>query len=136
MTHSDVWYAIDNFASLHNMSCSGLAKYSGLDPTTFNKSKRWSKYGQPRWPSTNSIAKILNATGCSLNDFIKYFAPNAKQPGLHQYNNNKKHRHATVFFIYSGRGDTIRTCDILLPKQALYQTELRPETKPIITTFF
>lgn len=83
MTHSDVWYAIDNFASLHNMSCSGLAKYSGLDPTTFNKSKRWSKYGQPRWPSTNSIAKILNATGCSLNDFIKYFAPNAKQPGMH-----------------------------------------------------
>ncbi len=26
-----------------------------------------------------------------------------------------------------GRGDMIRTCDILLPKQALYQTELRPE---------
>ena len=136
MTHSDVWYAIDNFASLHNMSCSGLAKYSGLDPTTFNKSKRWSKYGQPRWPSTNSIAKILNATGCSLNDFIKYFAPNAKQPGLHQYHNDKKTPSYDGVFIYSGRGDTIRTCDILLPKQALYQTELRPETKPIITTFF
>ena len=26
-----------------------------------------------------------------------------------------------------GRGDTTRTCDTLLPKQALYQTELRPD---------
>ncbi|MBQ8294196.1 MAG: helix-turn-helix transcriptional regulator [Alphaproteobacteria bacterium] len=80
MTHTDVWYAIDTFAQEHKMSCSGLAKRSGLDPTTFNKSKRWSKYGQPRWPSTNSIAKILDATGATLNDFIKYFAPAAQQP--------------------------------------------------------
>ena len=80
MTHTDVWYAIDTFAQDHKMSCSGLAKRSGLDPTTFNKSKRWSKYGQPRWPSTNSIAKILDATGATLNDFIKYFAPAAQQP--------------------------------------------------------
>ena len=28
---------------------------------------------------------------------------------------------------FSGRGERIRTFDILLPKQALYQTELRPE---------
>ena len=27
-----------------------------------------------------------------------------------------------------GRGDWIRTSDFLLPKQALYQAELRPET--------
>ena len=27
----------------------------------------------------------------------------------------------------SGRGDTIRTCDPLLPKQVLYQAELRPD---------
>ncbi|MBP9999509.1 MAG: helix-turn-helix transcriptional regulator [Proteobacteria bacterium] len=71
MTHNDIWTAIDNFASQHNMSCSGLAKYSGLDATSFNKSKRWSKYGQPRWPSTNSIAKILNATGATLEEFVK-----------------------------------------------------------------
>ncbi len=30
---------------------------------------------------------------------------------------------------YSGRGDMIRTRDILLPKQALYQTELRPDSE-------
>ena len=60
MTHTDVWNAIDTFANAHNISCSKLAKMGGLDPTTFNKSKRWSKYGQPRWPSTSSIAKIRN----------------------------------------------------------------------------
>ncbi|MBO5946665.1 MAG: helix-turn-helix transcriptional regulator [Alphaproteobacteria bacterium] len=80
MTHNDVWYAIDIFAKEHKMTCSGLAKYSGLDPTSFNKSKRWSKYGQPRWPSTGSIAKILNATGASLSDFTKYFAAPLQQP--------------------------------------------------------
>ena len=71
MTHQDIWQAIDKFAFQHNMSCSGLAKFSGLDATAFNKSKRWSKYGQPRWPSTSSIAKILNSTGKSLEDFVK-----------------------------------------------------------------
>ena len=71
MTHDDIWHAIDNFAFQHKLSCSGLAKISGLDATTFNKSKRWSKYGQPRWPSTYSIAKILNSTGKTLKDFIK-----------------------------------------------------------------
>jgi phage repressor protein C with HTH and peptisase S24 domain len=74
MTHEDVWFAIDSFAKDHKVSCSGLAKRSGLDATTFNKSKRWSKYGQPRWPSTNSIAKILESTGASLYDFTKYFS--------------------------------------------------------------
>ncbi|MFQ6778255.1 MAG: hypothetical protein ACLRFI_03085 [Alphaproteobacteria bacterium] len=72
MTHNDVWQAIEKFAMEHGMSCSGLAKSSGLDPTTFNKSKRWSKEGQPRWPSTNSISKILASTGSKLDDFTKY----------------------------------------------------------------
>ncbi len=71
MTHQEVWQAIDNFALNQKMSCSGLARFSGLDATTFNKSKRWSKYGQPRWPSTASIAKILNSTGKTLDDFVK-----------------------------------------------------------------
>ena len=75
MTHDDVWHAIERFATEHGMSCSGLAKCSGLDPTTFNKSKRWSKEGQPRWPSTNSISKILSSTGASIQDFTKFIEP-------------------------------------------------------------
>lgn len=72
MTHDDVWRTIERFAIEHGMSCSGLAKSSGLDPTTFNKSKRWSKEGQPRWPSTNSISKILASTGSRIQDFTKH----------------------------------------------------------------
>lgn len=72
MTHDDIWQAIESFAIQHNMSCSGLAKNSGLDPTTFNKSKRYSKEGQPRWPSTHSISKILASTGSSMEDFARY----------------------------------------------------------------
>ena len=71
MTHDDLWRAIVKLAASRNMSCSGLAKFSGLDATTFNKSKRFSKYGQPRWPSTYSLAKVLNATGISMADFVQ-----------------------------------------------------------------
>ncbi len=45
MTQDQIWLAIERFASEHNMSCSGLARSSGLDPTTFNKSKRWLNSG-------------------------------------------------------------------------------------------
>jgi len=72
MNHYQIWHAIELFAQEHHMSCSRLAKLSGLDPTTFNKSKRFSKYEQPRWPSTNSIAKIIAATSASPKDFFKY----------------------------------------------------------------
>lgn len=66
-THSALWQAIDTLADHHGYSVSGLAKAAGLDPTTFNKSKR-SSAGKARWPSTESIAKILTLTGCTLFD--------------------------------------------------------------------
>ncbi|MCQ2574786.1 MAG: hypothetical protein MJ156_01620 [Alphaproteobacteria bacterium] len=72
MNHVQIWNAIDSFAKDRGYSVSGLAKASGLDPTTFNKSKRLSVYGQERWPSTNSISKILAATNTSFADFVKY----------------------------------------------------------------
>ena len=72
MTHNQIWHAIELFAAEQGLSCSGLAKRSGLDPTTFNKSKRLTIYGQERWPSTSSISKILSATGASAQDFFKF----------------------------------------------------------------
>ncbi|MCL2339198.1 MAG: hypothetical protein FWC51_04585 [Proteobacteria bacterium] len=72
MTHNDIWGAIESFAHDHKMSCSGLARSAHLDPTTFNRSKRWSQYGQERWPSMQSISKILAATGADIDDFMKY----------------------------------------------------------------
>ena len=82
MTHSQVWDAIDMFAHEHGFSCSGLARFSGLDPTVFNKSKRLSVFGQERWPTMSSIAKILNATHSAPHDFFKFINDNPK--------NNKK----------------------------------------------
>ncbi len=72
MTHNQIWHAIDMFAQEQGLSCSGLARRCGLDPTTFNKSKRLSVFGQPRWPTMSSIAKILNATQTSPNDLFKF----------------------------------------------------------------
>jgi phage repressor protein C with HTH and peptisase S24 domain len=68
--HEQVWGAIDALAERHGLSPSGLAKKAGLDPTAFNPSKRHGSDGRPRWPSTESIAKILAATGESLDRFV------------------------------------------------------------------
>jgi phage repressor protein C with HTH and peptisase S24 domain len=70
LTHSQVWNAIDRLAARSDLSTSGLSKKAGLDPTTFNKSKRVTPDGRPRWPSTESIAKILQATNTTIDTFI------------------------------------------------------------------
>ena len=75
-THSQIWRAIDALAARHGMSPSGLAKLAGLDPTTFNKSKRGAANGKLRWPSTESLAKVLSATGSGLDEFVALVAGN------------------------------------------------------------
>lgn len=70
LTHDQIWHAIDRLAATFGYSASGLAKQAGLDPTSFNKSKRISAEGKPRWPSTESIARVLTATGASVGDFL------------------------------------------------------------------
>lgn len=70
LTHAQVWEGIDALAQRHDMSASGLARAAGLDPTTFNKSKRVGLDGRPRWPSTESLAKSLQATGETLEEFV------------------------------------------------------------------
>ena len=69
MKHEDIWRALDTLAAEKGLSVSGLARASGLDPTTFNPSKRRMPDGRARWPSTESLAKVLNATGASLEAF-------------------------------------------------------------------
>ena len=70
LTHEQIWHAIDRLATTFGYSPSGLAKKSGLDPTSFNKSKRIGPDGKPRWPSTESISRVLGATGATMSDFI------------------------------------------------------------------
>ena len=69
MRHDDVWRAIDTLAAENGLSPSGLARKAGLDPTSFNISKRQAGDGKVRWPSTESLSKVLAATGARLEDF-------------------------------------------------------------------
>jgi phage repressor protein C with HTH and peptisase S24 domain len=75
LTHAQVWSAIDRLAKHAGLSASGLAKRAGLDPTTFNKSKRITPQGRARWPSTESIAKALAATGTPFDAFVTLIEP-------------------------------------------------------------
>ena len=84
-THKQVWGAIDTIAERYGFSASGLAKKSGLDPTSFNPSKRNGPDGRPRWPTMESIARVLNASGAQVEEFMdllsgkKGAAPRLKQ---------------------------------------------------------
>lgn len=69
-THDQIWCGIDRLAASFGYSPSGLARQAGLDPTSFNKSKRVSPDGKPRWPSTESLTKILSVTGATMSDLI------------------------------------------------------------------
>ncbi|KKB85065.1 DNA-binding protein [Devosia limi DSM 17137] len=70
LSHRAIWDGIDALARRHGHSVSALAKLAGLDATAFNVSKRVSKDGRERWPSTESIAKILEATGENFDAFL------------------------------------------------------------------
>lgn len=74
LTHSQIWAALDALAAREGLTPSSLARLAGLDPTTFNRSKRQNSEGQLRWPSTESIAKVLAATGAGVDEFLLMIA--------------------------------------------------------------
>jgi len=69
--HAEIWAGLDRLAASAGLTPSGLARTAGLDPTSFNPSKRLKANGRPRWPSTESLAKALTATGTSLTEFAR-----------------------------------------------------------------
>ena len=71
LTHAQLWTALDRLAARAGLSPSGLAKAAGLDPTSFNRSKRITPEGRERWPSTESVAKALTATKTSVDIFVQ-----------------------------------------------------------------
>ncbi len=78
LTHSQIWNALDRLAARAKLTPSGLAKKAGLDPTTFNKSKRITPEGRPRWPSTESVAKALAATSTKVDTFVSLITDGGK----------------------------------------------------------
>jgi phage repressor protein C with HTH and peptisase S24 domain len=71
LTHAQLWTALDRLAARAGLSASGLAKAAGLDPTSFNRSKRITPQGRERWPSTESVAKALAATNTGIEVFVQ-----------------------------------------------------------------
>ena len=69
ITHQDIWSTIDEVAVSHKITPSRMAINCGLDATTFNKSKRLDSYGKLRWPSSETIIKILNKHNISMTEF-------------------------------------------------------------------
>ncbi len=82
MSHVQIWSAIDALAQRHELSVSALARQAGLDATAFNKSKRFAQDGRPRWPSTESLFKILNATGENFASFARLMSGALETKGL------------------------------------------------------
>ena len=80
LSHEAIWAAIDALALKNRLTPSGLARKSGLDPTSFNKSKRITASGRPRWPSTESIAKALKATVTPLDEFMEIVQGSGRKP--------------------------------------------------------
>lgn len=71
LSHGQIWKAIDGLARREGLSASALARRAGLDATSFNPSKRFGPGDppRPRWPSTESLTRILEVTGLSLGAF-------------------------------------------------------------------
>jgi len=79
-SHKQMWDAIDALAARNGLSTSGLAKRAGLDATTFNKSKRLSSAGHMRWPTTESLSRILDATRTPFHDFVLLVNGRSERP--------------------------------------------------------
>ena len=88
LTHNQIWTALDRLAARAKLTPSGLAKKAGLDPTTFNKSKRVTPEGRPRWPSTELVAKALQATNTKFDTFVTLITDGGKST----MNNVPRHR--------------------------------------------
>lgn len=82
LSHAQLWKAIDGLARHEGLSVSALAKRAGLDATSFNPSKRFGpgEPARPRWPSTESLTRILSATGLSLGEFATLARDAAERP--------------------------------------------------------
>lgn len=73
LSHAKLWKAVDALARREGLSASALALKAGLDATSFNPSKRFGPGDppRPRWPSTESLTRILDAAGLSLAAFAE-----------------------------------------------------------------
>jgi hypothetical protein len=70
-THQQIWAAIDALADQRGWSVGRLAIKAGLDATALNPSKRRGIGAKPRWPSTETLCKLLSASDTSFSRFAE-----------------------------------------------------------------
>ena len=70
-SHAQIWEIIDSLAEHSNCSISALAIKAGLSSTCLNPSKRYTKSGKERWPSTETFLKIIKASSVDRSFFEK-----------------------------------------------------------------
>jgi phage repressor protein C with HTH and peptisase S24 domain len=102
LSHDEIWTAIDALAERHKLTPSGLARKAGLDPTSFNRSKRIANDGRLRWPSTESISKVLEATQSNIDSFFGVAAP--KSDSLAEASDNQRGNIPLIGFAQAGSG--------------------------------
>lgn len=78
ITNTMFWSAIDGLAASRKISCSRMARISGIDVTALNKSKRTGHDGRQYWMSVGTLVKILDATHTEWAEFAKFFPQNSK----------------------------------------------------------
>ena len=71
LSYNEIWTGLEKLAAAKGLSLSALAQKAGLDPTSFNKSKRIGTDGRKRWPSTESMNKVLKATNTTVFEFME-----------------------------------------------------------------
>lgn len=121
MQHKDIWRALDTLAAEHGLSVSGLARRAGLDPTTFTPAKRRLPDGRARWPSTESLAKVLEATRTPIEAFTALVSGARALPASASRASGRRFPllahpgRAVDFFDASGRPKGTATAEIALP---------------------
>lgn len=114
--HLQIWTAIDRLADINGLSPSGLARKAGLDATAFNKSKRFSKEGRERWPSTESLAKVLEVTKTDFLDFGMILKPHDQVGASHSLSD----------LVYTS--NTTRA-PMELPRSGFFEEDVQDSTK-------
>ena len=80
LSYNEIWLGLEKLAEAKGLSLSALAQKAGLDPTSFNKSKRIGADGRKRWPSTESMNKVLKATNTTVFEFMELAGQHYQNP--------------------------------------------------------
>jgi hypothetical protein len=78
--HKQIWAALEAIAERCGMSLSALSQGAGLDPSSFNPSKRYGPGGRERWPSTETLSKVLKVANMDMKAFAEILEAQAGKP--------------------------------------------------------